>query len=161
MRWGGGPQAGPRAGSDLVPGPELPRKAVSRWGVQDPILLKLGVSFRGSQGLRLGSPESVGWQGEAVAHTARAPSRPALSLSSGLQAPRGVTTACPQEQPPCGPPSPITQGQDSGGLRAACPHSHFDIGSATPGWQGQVEELGRPGHQVLLALPGPLPLRLL
>lgn len=59
------------------------------------------------------------------------------------------------------PSLPTTQGQDSGGLRADCPHSLLVSVAPLLGGRVQVEELGRPGHQVLLALLGPLPLRLL
>uniref|UniRef100_A0A8C3YPZ1 Oxysterol-binding protein n=1 Tax=Catagonus wagneri TaxID=51154 RepID=A0A8C3YPZ1_9CETA len=56
----------------------------------------------------------------------------------------------------CGP-----RAWTSGPQVAACPHSLLVSVAPLLGGRVQVEQLGRPGHQVLLALSGPLPLRLL
>lgn len=78
MRWGRRSPGRARGGSDLVPGPRaaqeggLASHGLPLQGVQDPILLKLAMSFRGSQGLWLGASRECGLAG-AVAPTLRGP----------------------------------------------------------------------------------------
>lgn len=169
MRWGRRSPGQARGGSDLEPGPRaaqeggLAGRGPPLQGVQDPVLLKLGDVLQGVPGAVTGGSGECGLVG-AVAPTVRGPLPARPSASHQGWGPQGSGHSLPEW-----PSLPLTQGQDSGGLLGdargaqAAVRQHSLLVSVAPllGGRVQVEELGRPGHQALLTLPGPLPLRLL
>ena len=170
-----GPSRGPGGGADLAPGPRAAQEGglaghgLPPQGVQDPVLLKLGNVLQGVPGAVAGGSRECPLAG-AVALGVRGPyPGPALSLPAGLETPRGVTVACTCVQPPCDPPSPSPKARTAGvcypaqgGAQATvCQHALLVSVAPLPAGGVQLEQLRRPGHQVLLALSGPLPLCLL
>lgn len=170
-----GPSRGPGGGADLVPGPRAAQEGglaghgLPLQGVQDPVLLKLGNVLQGVPGAVAGGSRECLLAG-AVALGVRGPQPgPALSLPAGPETPRGVTVACTCVQPLCDPPSPSPRARmvgvcypaHRGAQAAVCQHSLLVSVAPLLGGGVQVEQLRRPGHQVLLALSGLMPLCLL
>lgn len=139
-------------------GPGLPmrwlwRVMVSRCRVcRTPSCSNWAMSFRGSQGLWLEGPEGSYGQGRGRSGDGgHQPSR-ALSIPAVARAPRAAVCRAHRDGPPgealCDPGPP----------RHGSP-----LVSVAPllGGGVQVEQLGRPGREALLAVVGPPPLRLL
>lgn len=132
-------------------------------GVQDPILLKLGDVLQRVPGATAGGFRGYRWQGSGPCGEV-APSWPSLSFPATARAPREDLLQGPASGAPTGTTPPITPpGEEPPWGQSAHPLLHSLLMPVTPllGGGVQLEQLWFPGHEVLLALAGPLPLCLL